>query len=185
LVGGGNSAGQGAVLLRDYAAKIWMLVRGPSLAESMSQYLIDRIEAADNIEVLTQTEIIALSGSPDGQLERVRWRNNATGAETEKRIRNVFLFIGADPATNWLRDSGVALDAKGFVQTGSDIPAGKLKSDGHVASPLSLQTNIPAVFAVGDVRSGSVKRIGGAIGEGATVVAQLHAFFEKARDAPR
>ncbi len=185
LVGGGNSAGQGAVFLRDYAAKIWMLVRGPSLAESMSQYLIDRIEAADNIEVLTQTEIIALSGSPDGQLERVRWRNNATGAETEKRIRNVFLFIGADPATNWLRDSGVALDAKGFVQTGSDIPAGKLKSDGHVASPLSLQTNIPAVFAVGDVRSGSVKRIGGAIGEGATVVAQLHAFFEKARDAPR
>ncbi len=185
LVGGGNSAGQGAVFLRDYAAKIWMLVRGPSLAESMSQYLIDRIEAAANIEVLTQTEIIALSGSPDGQLERVRWRNNATGAETEKRIRNVFLFIGADPATNWLRDSGVALDAKGFVQTGSDIPAGKLKSDGHVASPLSLQTNIPAVFAVGDVRSGSVKRIGGAIGEGATVVAQLHAFFEKARDAPR
>src|ERR1700682_5274911 len=89
LGGGGNSAGQAAVFLRDYAAKIWMLVRGPSLAESMSQYLVARIKAADNIEVLTRTEIVALSGSPDGQLERVRWRHRATGEETEKRIRNV------------------------------------------------------------------------------------------------
>jgi thioredoxin reductase (NADPH) len=136
LVGGGNSAGQAAVFLRDYSAKIWMLVRGPSLAESMSQYLIDRIKAADNIEVLTRTEIVALSGSPDGQLERVRWRNNATGEETEKPIRNVFLFIGADPATDWQRGSGVALDAKGFVQTGPDVPSADLKSDGH--PPLSL-----------------------------------------------
>jgi thioredoxin reductase (NADPH) len=183
LVGGGNSAGQAAVFLRDYAAKIWMLVRGPSLAESMSQYLVDRIKAADNIEVLTRTEIVALSGSPDGQLERVRWRNNATGEETEKRIRNVFLFIGADPATDWLRGSGVALDAKGFVQTGPDVPSADLKSDGH--PPLSLQTNVLAVFAVGDVRFGSIKRVGGAIGEGAIVVAQLHAFFEKTRVALR
>jgi thioredoxin reductase (NADPH) len=183
LVGGGNSAGQAAVFLRDYAAKIWMLVRGPSLAESMSQYLVDRIKAADNIEVLTRTEIVALSGSPDGQIERVRWRNNATGAETEKRIRNVFLFIGADPATDWLRGSGVALDAKGFVQTGPDVPSADLELDGH--PPLSLQTNVPAVFAVGDVRYGSIKRVGSAIGEGAIVVAQLHAFFEKTRDALR
>jgi thioredoxin reductase (NADPH) len=183
LVGGGNSAGQAAVFLREYAAKIWMLVRGPSLAESMSQYLIDRIKAADNIEVLTRTEIVALSGSPDGQLERVRWRNNVTGEETEKPIRNVFLFIGADPATDWLRGSGVALDAKGFVQTGPDVRSADLKSDGH--PPLSLQTNVLAVFAVGDVRFGSIKRVGGAIGEGAIVVAQLHAFFEKTRDAPR
>ena len=100
LVGGGNSAGQAAVFLRSFAAKIWMLVRGPSLAESMSQYLIDRIEATDNIEVLTQTEIVALYGSPEKQLERVRWRNNVTGEQTEKPIRHVFLFIGADPATS-------------------------------------------------------------------------------------
>jgi thioredoxin reductase (NADPH) len=180
LVGGGNSAGQAAVFLRDYAAKIWMLVREPSLAENMSQYLIDRIKAADNIEVLTRTEIVALSGSPDGQLERVRWRNNATGEETEKRIRNVFLFIGADRATDWLRGSGVALDVKGFVQTGPDAPSADLKSDGH--PPLSLQTNVLA-FAVGDVRFGPIKRVGGAIGEGAMVVAQLHTFFERTPDA--
>src|ERR1700726_1064497 len=106
LVGGGNSAGQAAVFLRRFAAKIWMLVREPSLAESMSQYLIDRIEAADNIEVLTQTEIVALYGSPKNQLERVRWRNNVAGEQTEKPIRHVFLFIGADPATSWLRAAG-------------------------------------------------------------------------------
>src|SRR6202035_5650988 len=110
LVGGGNSAGQAAVFLRNFAAKIWMLVRGPSLEESMSQYLIERIRAIDNIEVLTNTEIVALYGSREKQLERVRWRNNLTGEETEKPIRHVFLFIGADPATAWLKGSGVALD---------------------------------------------------------------------------
>src|SRR6202021_1537406 len=122
LVGGGNSAGQATVFLRNFAKKIWMLVRGPSLAESMSQYLIDRICAIDNIEVLTQTEIIALYGSREKQLERVRLRNNVTGEETEKPIRHIFLFIGADPATAWLEDSGVALDTKNFILTGSDIP---------------------------------------------------------------
>ena len=123
LVGGGNSAGQAAVFLRNFAAKIWMLVRGPSLAENMSQYLIDRIKAIDNIEVLTQTEIVGLYGSREKQLERVRWRNNVTGEETEKPIRHVFLFIGADPATAWLRDSGVVLDAKNYILTGSDVPS--------------------------------------------------------------
>src|ERR1700738_4399071 len=106
LVGAGNSAGQAAVFLRHYAARIWMLVRGPSLAESMSQYLIDRIEATPNIEVLTRTEVVALYGSPEKQLERVRWRNNVTGEQTEKPIRHVFLFIGADPATTWLTERG-------------------------------------------------------------------------------
>src|SRR3954464_7395963 len=123
LVGGGNSAGQAAVFLRSFARKVWMLVRGSSLAESMSRYLIDRIRATDNIEVLTQTEIVALSGSAERQLERVRWRDNATGEEVEKPIRHVFLFIGADPATVWLKDSGIALDDKNFVLTGADIPS--------------------------------------------------------------
>src|SRR5580700_4569390 len=122
LVGGGNSAGQAAVFLRTFAKKIWMLVRGPGLAESMSQYLIDRIKAIDNIELLTQTEIVALYGSREMQLERVRWRNNVTGEETEKPIRHVFCFIGAEPATGWLSNSGIALDGRNFVLTGSDVP---------------------------------------------------------------
>jgi thioredoxin reductase (NADPH) len=174
LVGGGNSAGQAAVFLRSFAKKIWMLVRGPSLAASMSQYLIDRIKAIDNIEVLTQTKIVALYGSREKQLERARWRNNVTGEETEKPIRHVFCFIGAEPATGWLRDSGIALDGKNFVLTGSDVPSdGRLSNNGS-GRPLPLETSVRGVFASGDVRSGSVKRVGAAIGEGAVVGAELH-----------
>jgi thioredoxin reductase (NADPH) len=174
VVGGGNSAGQAAVFLRDFAAKVWMLVRGPSLAHSMSRYLIDRIDAIENIEVLTETEIVALSGSREGQLERVRWRHKPTGKETEKPIRHVFMMIGADPATGWLKDSGVALDPKQFIKTGlNNLPVDTRNKDAP-GRPLPLETNILGVFAVGDVRSGSVKRVGSAIGEGATVVAELH-----------
>ena len=183
LVGGGNSAGQAAVFLRNFAKKIWMLVRGPSLAESMSQYLIDRICAIDNIEVLTQTEIIALYGSREKQLERVRWRNNVTGEEAEKPIRHIFLFIGAEPATAWLRDSGVALDTKNFILTGSDVAPDARRSNNGSGRPLSLETSVRNVFACGDVRSGSVKRVGAAIGEGAVVGAELHAALNAV--APR
>ena len=174
LVGGGNSAGQAAVFLRSFAKKIWMLVRGPSLAESMSQYLIDRIKAIDNIEVLTRTEIVALYGSREKQLERVRWRNNVNGDETEKPIRHVFCFIGAEPATGWLRDSGIALDGKNFVLTGSDVPSDARPSNNGSGRPLPLETSVRGVFASGDVRAGSVKRVGAAIGEGAVVGAELH-----------
>src|SRR6202790_390986 len=174
LVGGGNSAGQAAVFLRSFAKKIWMLVRGPSLAESMSQYLIDRIKAIDNIEVLTHTEIVALYGSREKQLERVRWRNNVTGEEAEKPIRHLFCFIGADPATAWLGGSGVALDAKNFIFTGSDVPSDARPSNNGSGRPLPLETSVRRVFASGDVRSGSVKRVGAAIGEGAVVGAELH-----------
>jgi thioredoxin reductase (NADPH) len=184
LVGGGNSAGQAAVFLRSFAAKIWMLVRGV-LAESMSQYLIDRIEATDNIDVLTQTEIVALYGSPEKQLERVRWRNNETGEQTEKPIRHVFLFIGADPATTWLKDSGVVLDAKSFILTGSDIPSDVRRSNNRSRRSLALETSVQGVFAIGDVRSGSVKRVGAAIGEGAVVVAELHAILANGAGASR
>jgi thioredoxin reductase (NADPH) len=171
LVGGGNSAGQAAVFLSGYAAKVTILVRGDGLAASMSRYLIDRIQATPSIEVLTRTEIIALVGSPSGHLERVRWRRATTGEETELPIRNVFLFVGADPATQWLQGCGVALDAKGFVRTGSDDQQPR---------PLALESSVPGVFAVGDVRSGSVKRLGAAIGEGAAVVAQLHTVLAEA-----
>ena len=173
LVGGGNSAGQAAVFLRGFAAKIWMLVRGPSLTESMSRYLIDRIDAAENIEVLTNTEIIALGGSREKQLEFERWRNNGTREETQKPIRHVFCFIGADPATGWLKDSGIALDAKNFVLTGPDASDVRRPNNG-AGRPLPLETSVRSVFAIGDVRAGSVKRVGAAIGEGAVVVAQLH-----------
>jgi thioredoxin reductase (NADPH) len=171
LVGGGNSAGQAAVFLRSFAAKIWMLVRGPSLKESMSQYLIDRIEATENIEVLTQTEIVALYGSPEKQLERVHWRNNVTGEQTE--------------ATSWLKDSGVALDAKNFVLTGLDVPSDVRPSNNRSRRPLTLETSVRGVFAIGDVRSGSVKRAGAAIGEGAVAVAELHALLANDAAASR
>jgi thioredoxin reductase len=161
---GGNSAGQSAVFLRSFAKTIWMLVRGPSLAESMSQYL--GIRAIDNIEVLTHTEIVALYGSREKQLQRVRWRNNLTSKETEKPVRLVFCFIGAEPATGWLRDSGVALDGKNFILTGSDVPRDTRRSNNGSGRPLPLETSVRNVFASGDVGSGSVERIGAAIGEG-------------------
>ena len=169
LVGGGNSAGQGAVFLSAHAARVRMMVRGPSLAESMSLFLIERIAATSNIELMTETEIVALHGPAGAGLEKVRWRDRRAGQESEAPIRNVFLFVGADPATEWLQGCGVALDKAGFVTTGTP------RSDGGPRS--TLESSIPGVFAVGDVRSGSVKRVGGAIGEGAQVVAAIHNFL--------
>ena len=170
------------MFLRSQAAKIWLLVRGQSLAETMSQYLVDRIAAAGNIEVLTNTEVVALSGSPEGQLERIRWRHGPSGKETERPMRHLFLFIGAAPATSWL-EGCVSLDAKGFVETGASAPIQDAGAGGSAPRALSLQASAPGVFAVGDVRSGSVKRVGAAIGEGAAVVAQLHVHLAAARSA--
>lgn len=169
IVGGGNSAGQAAAFLCRHVAKIYILVREKNLSESMSQYLIDRIKAAGNIEVLTETELVELSGSVSGRLECIRWRHNPTNCYTDKRISNLFVFIGVAPATAWLSQSGIELDAKGFVYTGA-YSSDRSNADGR----LSLQSNIAKVFAVGDVRSGSVKRVGSAIGDGAAVVPQLH-----------
>jgi thioredoxin reductase (NADPH) len=176
IVGGGNSAGQAAVFLAASAAKVSVLVRGARFAETMSRYLIDRIAATPTIELLPHTELIGLASSRGSYLERIRWRRITTGEETELPVRNVFLFLGADPATEWLTDCGVALDAKGFVRTGSD---------GHQSGSLSLESSVPGVFAVGDVRSGSVKRVGAAIGEGASVVSQLHSALANNASAPR
>lgn len=180
LVGGGNSAGQAAVFLAASARTVWMLVRGAGLAASMSQYLIDRIAATPNIALRTRTEIVGVAGSADAGLESVTWRHHDTGVAETHPIRHVFLFLGADPATDWLRDCGVVLDEHGFVATGADV-----------ATPLPdrprlpLESSVPGIFAAGDVRLGSVKRVGGAIGEGAAVVAQLHAFLEHARGSAR
>jgi thioredoxin reductase (NADPH) len=172
LVGGGNSAGQAAVFLSGHAAKVRMMVRATGLAESMSRYLIDRIEAAPNIELMTRTEIVALHGPAGGGLEQVRWRNHGAEEETEAPVRNVFLFVGADPAANWLEGCGVAVDKSGFVLTGARCGFGQ-----SGRAPLPLESSVPGVFAVGDVRSGSVKRVGGAIGEGAQVVQAIHSFL--------
>jgi thioredoxin reductase (NADPH) len=174
LVGGGNSAGQAAVFLSGHAKKVHMAIRGGGLGASMSRYLIERIEAASNIELVFNTEVVALEGTQDGLLERVRWRSRLSGEESAIDVRNLFLFVGADPATGWLDGCGVMVDRGGFVVTGAQCR----KSEGQTVS--SLETSVPGVFAVGDVRSGSVKRVGGAIGEGAQVVAALHGFLGEA-----
>jgi len=165
LVGGGNSAGQAAVFLSGHASKVWMLVRGPGLAESMSSYLVERIAATPNIALLTETEIVELGGTRETGLDAVRWCHRPTGKETSRPIRNVFLFVGAEPATEWLASCGVDVDKSGFIKTGTDVDGGK---------SLPYETNLPRGFAVGDVRYGSVKRVGAGIGEGAAVVPQLH-----------
>src|SRR5437899_8437656 len=174
--GGDTSAGQAAVFLSRHAAKVSMLVRGDGRAATMSRYVLDRVEAAPTLDVPTPPEVEARTGAPGSHLERVRWRRTTTGEETELPIRNLFLFVGADPATQWLQGCGVALDAKGFVRTGS--------GDGQ-SRPLPLESNVRGVFAVGDVRSESVKRVGAAIGEGAAVVAQLHTVLAETATAAR
>jgi thioredoxin reductase (NADPH) len=171
LVGGGNSAGQAAVFLSGYASKVHMVIRGGGLGASMSRYLIERIEAMPNIELVFNTEVVGLEGAAGVSLERVRWRSRLSGEESIADIRNLFLFVGADPATGWLDGCGVTVDRGGFVVTGAQSE----QNQGRPVPP--LETSVPGVFAVGDVRSGSVKRVGGAIGEGAQVVAALHGFL--------
>jgi thioredoxin reductase (NADPH) len=171
LVGGGNSAGQAAVFLSGHARKVHMVIRGGGLGASMSRYLIERIEAAPNIELMFNAEVTGLQGGQDGSLTRVRWRSRLSGEDSLLDVRNLFLFVGADPATGWLEGCGVVVDRAGFVVTG----APDKNIEARIASP--LETSVPGVFAVGDVRSGSVKRVGGAIGEGAQVVAALHGYL--------
>ena len=165
LVGAGNSAGQAAVYLATQAKKVWLLARGRTLESSMSHYLIERISAQPNIEVLTRTEVVALKGS-GGVLNGIRWRDSS-GNESERPIRHLFQFIGAEPNTDWLSQSDLKLDGKGFVCTA--VAAGENRRP--------LETNVPGVFAIGDVRSGSIKRVAAAVGEGAQVVATLHAYL--------
>src|SRR5437870_7869206 len=173
LVGAGNSAGQAAVYLASQVAKVWLLVRGSGLEASMSRYLIDRIAGLPNVEVLMETEVSALEGQ-GGVLEAIRWRRRSTGREVRQPVHHLFLFIGADPNTEWLSRYGVALDDKGFVRTDANLPNG--------GRP--LETSRPGVFAIGDVRSGSIKRVAAAVGEGAQVVAAVHAFLAHAGDKP-
>jgi len=173
VVGGGNSAGQAAVFLASTARQVHMLVRGPGLADTMSRYLIRRIEENPSIVLRTRTEIVGLEGNTE--LERVRWRDNQT-AETESRdLRHVFMMTGANPNTQWL-DRCIALDEKGFVKTGPALSPEELASAKWPLArpPYLLETNRPGIFAVGDVRSGNVKRVASAVGEGSIAVAFVH-----------
>jgi thioredoxin reductase (NADPH) len=173
IVGGGNSAGQAAVYLARVVRHVHILVRGPSLAESMSRYLIRVLEELPNVAIHTRTRIVRLEGEAP-HLQGVTWRDDETGKEETRHIQHVFLMIGADPNTGWL-EGALTLDGKGFVKTGND-----LGSEERTAArwplqrdPYTLETVLPRVFAVGDVRSGSVKRIAAAVGEGASSVQLL------------
>ena len=166
LVGGGNSAGQAVVFLAGQAKKVWLLVRAPGLEASMSRYLIDRIKSLPNVELVTDSQVTALEGAA-GALDNVVWRDLRSGQETRRAIRHLFLFIGADPNTDWLASAGVSLDAKGFLRTGAEVSA-----EAH-----ALESSLSGVFAIGDVRCGSVKRVAAAVGEGAQVVAAVHAYL--------
>jgi len=173
VVGGGNSAGQAATFLAQSSKCVHMLVRSESLAASMSRYLIRRIEENPAIDLRTCTEIVTVEGAD--HLERVRWRDNRTGKTETHDIRHIFVMTGAIPNTQWL-DGCVALDAKGFIKTGTDLSPDDL-ANAHwplTRSPHLLETSLPGVFAVGDVRAGNVKRVASAVGEGSIAVASVH-----------
>jgi thioredoxin reductase (NADPH) len=178
IVGGANSAGQAAVFLAGLAARVHMLVRGPSLAESMSRYLIQRIEFSPNVVLRTRTQIEGLEG--DNGLERVQWRHLDTGERETRDIRSVFLMTGATPNTAWL-EGCTMLDDKKFVKTGADLLPEDLASSHWPLPrrPYLMETSIPGVFCVGDARSTSVKRVASAVGEGAICVQLLHRALQE------
>ncbi len=177
LVGGGNSAGQAVVFLASHCNKVNLVVRRP-LAETMSNYLIERIAALPNVTLHVGSEISELHGDKDG-LTGVTWRNRDTGETQTCDTRYLFLFIGADPNSAWLGECDAVRDRKGFVMTGDALEADALKGAGwHLdRKPMPLETSIAGVFAIGDVRAGSVKRVAAGVGEGAAVVAQLHGYL--------
>jgi thioredoxin reductase (NADPH) len=172
VVGGGNSAGQAAVFLSETSRKVHLLVRAKGLSDTMSRYLIKRIMENPKIELHVMTQITGLEGN--GQLEEVEWLNRATGERQVHKIQHVFIMAGASPRTEWLRGC-LALDDKGFILTGRDIMQGDASSSWKLArQPQMLETSLPGVFAIGDVRAGSVKRVASAVGEGAISVSLVH-----------
>jgi thioredoxin reductase (NADPH) len=178
VVGGGNAAGQAAVFLAEMTKRIHMLVRSAGLVESMSRYLIRRIEETPKILFRPHTEIVALEGGD--HLESVRWRNNQSSQTEEHKIRHVFVMTGATPNTRWL-DGCVALDTQGFIKTGFDLsPENLIAARWPLARPPYLfETSLPGVFAVGDVRGGSVKRVASAVGEGSIAISFIHKVLQE------
>jgi thioredoxin reductase (NADPH) len=170
LVGGGNSAGQAVVFLAPKARRLHLVVRRSGLEETMSRYLIDRINALPNVELHAHTEVVALEGDRTDGLARAVFRDRVSGTTKACALRHLFLFIGADPNAAWLANAA-NVDPKGFLVTGEDF-VGAASAGGRAALP--LETSMPGVFAIGDVRAGSTKRVAAAVGEGAAVVAQIH-----------
>ncbi|MFD7444848.1 FAD-dependent oxidoreductase [Streptomyces sp. NPDC059909] len=177
IVGGANSAGQAAVYFSRYAGRVHLLVRAPDLTRSMSHYLIQQIEAIPNIEIHPCTEVAA--GDGEGHLERLTLRDNRSGSDTTVDAAWLFVFIGAEPQTQWL-EGVVARDGRGFVLTGPDLPAAGSRSPRWplARAPYHLETSVPGVFAAGDVRAESVKRVASAVGEGAMAVTLVHRYLE-------
>jgi thioredoxin reductase (NADPH) len=175
LIGAGNSAGQAAIFFSNYARSVTLLVRGESLAESMSHYLIEQIARKSNIRVETRSEVVAVHG--DEQLEAIEVIDRRTGTTSRRDARALFVLIGAEAATDWL-PSEISRDEHGFVLTGTDaMKAGQWKAD---REPFALETSAPGIFAVGDTRSGSVKRVAASVGEGGVAVALVHRYLQLA-----
>jgi len=178
VVGGGNSAGQAAVYLAQTTKRVHMLVRSTGLADSMSRYLIRRIENSPTIDLRPQTEIVGLEGVD--HLDSVKWRNSQTGQTEKHEIRHIFIMTGADPNTDWLNNC-VALDSKGFIKTGPDLLPENLSTASWslLRQPYLLETSLPGVFAVGDVRGGSIKRVASAVGEGSIAISFVHKVLQE------
>jgi thioredoxin reductase (NADPH) len=178
VVGGGNSAGQAAVFLAEMTERVHMLIRSARLADSMSRYLIRRIEGTPSIVMHPHTEIVELEGG--NHLETVRWRNNQTGQIEQHNIRHVFIMAGANPNTKWLSGC-VALDDKGFIKTGPDLSPEDLSAAQWplARAPYLLETSLPGVFAIGDVRSGNIKRVASAVGEGSIAISFVHQVLKE------
>lgn len=178
VVGGGNSAGQAAVFLAENAKQVYLVIRSGSLPETMSRYLIRRIEETPNITLLPRTEVVALAGGD--HLERVTWRNNQTGKTEDREIAHLFVMTGAVPNTAWL-DGCLVLDADGFIKTGPDLSADELSTAKWPIArrPYLLETSVPGIFAAGDVRSGNIKRVASAVGEGSIAISFVHQILRE------
>jgi thioredoxin reductase (NADPH) len=177
LVGGGNSAGQAAVYFANYARTVTLLVRGPSLEASMSRYLIDQLAAKDNIRVCTEHRVMRVEGTD--HVERIVVENRRTGEVRTEPAAAMFVFIGADAETSWL-PGAVIRDSHGYVCTGRDVTDLVAKNNGHWAlerDPYLLETSVPGVFAAGDVRHGSIKRVAAGVGEGSMAIAFVHQYM--------
>ena len=178
VVGGGNSAGQAAVFLAQTTKRVYILVRSAGLASSMSRYLIHRIEESPNVTVKPYTEIISLEGND--HLNSVSWRNSQSGHVEKHGIKRIFVMTGADPNTGWLNGC-LVLDAKGFINTGPDLSRENLNAADWSLKrqPYLLETSLPGIFAAGDVRGGSIKRVASAVGEGSTAISFVHKILEE------